>query len=483
LFLIVYVSSKASFESSASQFFTPIEQSFQFLVPEQASQRVSQELTRPAASSVSGAFPRPFLSPEPPRPAAPNWSRSFPPPQARGTRRKKRRWGWLAAALFLIWVIIGVLYITLPASAATITLLPKSHHVQQSLSVLISTQATQSGDIQGQFISYTTPTQTQTAPATGTMHHDATTATGNVVISGIRVYSGGSADIGSSSLSSNSGVSIVVDGFTAVQGATITISAQAEKAGSGGNIRAFDINFPVVFCQPYDFLCNSPIGRGYAQNPSRFTGGANAYDQTIVKQSDIDGLTTSLTAQLTASAQAGLAQLLTQQAQPGQQMALPTPQCTPTVHADHQANDVTTQVTASGTATCYQIVYAQKDLLPGVIHAEQQQVSAMYGQGYARVGEMLTDTPLFQSSDATQGTAALSVNANSIWVYQVDDTLKAKITQQTVGQSPSDAQSALLQMYTDLQDVTVALQGFGSKIPNDTGAIHIAVTAVAGLHA
>jgi hypothetical protein len=389
----------------------------------------------------------------------------------------------VVAAALVLSVVIGVLYLVLPASGATITLLPKSRPVQQSLPVVISTQANQSGDIQGKLISYTTPTQAQTGQASGKMHHAATTASGSVVISQISLNAGGSADIGSSALPGNSGVTVVLQEFTAVQGATITVPAQAENAGSGGNIFAYDINFPVALCNATDFLCSAPIGQAYAQNPSPFTGGVDAFDLPVVEQADIDALTNSLTAQLTASAQAALAQLITQQVQPGEQTALPAPQCTPTTQANQKAADMAAQVTVSGTVTCYQIAYAQQDFLPGVIHAEQQQVDTMYGPGYALVGAMLVDTPVFQSSDAAKGTATLMVNTNSIWAYQVDDTLKAKMAQEIVGQSPSDGRSALLQKNPGIQDATVALQGFGSKLPSDARAIHFTVKAVAGLHA
>lgn len=460
-FLIRYTSPKASFESDASQFFAPMEQSFQFLE--------GMALLDVAAAQ------------KPPKP-----TRVQAMVRAGRSKLNSRRgctWAGGGAALLVLLVGAYILHLLVPATGATITLLPKSHRVQQTLSVLVSTQANQSGDIRGHFISYTTPTQTQTAQATGTVHHDATAASGNVVISQISLNSGGSADIGSSSIPGNSGVSIVLQSFTATQGATITVPASAAQAGSSGNISAYDIDFPVELCNADDFLCNAPIGNAYAQNPSPFTGGADAYDQSVVKQSDIDALTNSLTTQLTASAQAALAQLLTQQVQPGDHTALPTPQCTPTVHADHQANDVAEQVTASGTVTCYQIAYAQQDFLPGVIHAEQQQVGMMYGQGYALVGAMLADAPVFQSTDATQGTATLSVNAKSIWAYQVDDALKAMIARQIVGQPVSDATSALLQRYPDIQDLTVTLQGFGNELPADARAIHIAVQAVPGLHA
>lgn len=436
--------------------------------------------------------PQPQETPKPPRVFGggrlrPLGARTFSlpgwltPSRIMGTRRG-RIWAGALAALLITSVAISMLYIALPASAAAITLLPKSRHVQQSLLVEVYTQPNQVGDIHGQLISYTTPTQTQSAQATGTIHHDATKAKGSVVISQISLNAGGSTSIGASTLDSYSGVSIILDQFTAVDGGTVTVAAQAENPGSGGNISAYDIDFPVNLCNSFDILCAHPIGSAYAQNTAPFTGGQDASDQPVVMQSDIDTVTNALTTQLTTSAQAGLTQLLAQQVQPGEQTALPTPQCTPTIQADHQANDVAPTITVSGTVTCFQILYAQQDFLPGVIHAQQQQVDAAYGQGYSLEGAMLAAPPTLESAGVT-GTATLLVKTNSIWVYQVDDALKTQVAQQSVGKTQSDARSLLLHLHAGIQDMTFALQGFGSKLPMDARAIRVTVQAVAGLRA
>jgi hypothetical protein len=434
----------------------------------------------------SGTAPSPFPQdgqegPQPqPKPRAFLRPVRLAPSRIMGTRRG-RFWAGVVSAFVIASVAITALYSIEPASAATVTLLPKSRHIQQSLQVLVFTQSDQVGDIRGQLISYTTPTQTQTAQATGTIHQDATYAKGSVVISQISLNAGGSTDIGASTLDSNSGVSIVLEPFTAVDGGTVTVAAQAKDSGSAGNLSAYDIDFPVDLCTAFDVLCAHPIGQAYAQNPNSFTGGQDASDQPVVMQSDIDTVTSTLSAELTSSAKAGLAPLLAQYVQPGKQTALPTPECTPTIQADHQAGDIAPTVTVSGTVTCYQIVYAQQDFLPGVIHAQQQQVDDAYGQGYSLVGAMLAAPPTFQSTAGTGAT--LLVKTNSIWVYQVDDVLKAQVSRQIVGKTQSDARGLLLHLHADIQAVTFGLQGFGSKLPTDARAIHVTVQAVAGLRA
>ncbi len=457
------------------------------LLPEyQASQKWLTLIDQRLRGSVSGAASAVLLQAlqETPKSRLFTLARRLLPLRVMKGRRRGRAWVGAIAALLVLVLVISVLYVVVPASGATVTLLPQSKHIQQTLNVVVSTQANSSGDIHGRLIAYTTPAKTQTGKATGTLHHDAAVASGEVVISQITLNDPTTpVDIGSSTIDSNSGVSIVLQPFLATQGGTVTVPAQAEQAGARGNIPAFDINFPVDLCEELDLLCSSPIGHAFAQNPHPFTGGSDAFDQTIVEQSDIDALATSLTTQLTPDAQAGLAQLVTQQVQPGDQTALPAPECMPTVQANHQANDVATQVTVSVTVTCYQIAYAQHDFIPGVIHAQQQQVSAMYGPEYELVGAMLASPPTFKSTDAAQGTATLQVKANSIWAYQVSETLKAMIARQIVGKSSSDARNLVLHMYPGIQDVTIALQGFGSKLPTDAHTIRVVVAAVTGLHA
>ncbi|HEX6779292.1 MAG TPA: hypothetical protein VF099_13875, partial [Ktedonobacterales bacterium] len=85
---------------------------------------------------------------------------------------------------------------------------------------------------------------------------------------------------------------------------------------------------------------------------------------------------------------------------------------------------------------------------------------------------MLAAPPTLESAGVT-GTATLLVKTNSIWVYQVDDTLKTQIAQQSVGKTQSDARSFLLHLHAGIQDVTFALQGFGGKLPMDAHAIRV----------
>ncbi|HEY7349873.1 MAG TPA: hypothetical protein VH599_16265 [Ktedonobacterales bacterium] len=457
------------------------------LLPEQEAGQerialIDQQLQKSQSSEAEAVFLRAVQGAPPPRPSwLPGWARAA---KEKGSRVPKGAWVGVFAALLIISCCGWVAHVSLPASGATLTVTPKSTHVQQTLFVAVSTQPNQNGDIHGQAITYTTPAQTRTGKATGKAHHAATKATGSVVISNISLNGSSEDLIGASTVASLSGVDIVIDGFTAREGATITVPAHAERAGSGGNISAYDINFTVQFCRQSDVLCNNPTGQAHVQNPRTFTGGHNAFDQTIVQQSDIDTLAQPLIPQLTASAQEQLSQLVAQQKQPDDQAALPTPECTPTIRPNHKISTAATTVTVQVSVTCYQILYAQADFIPGVVHAQEQQTRSKYFVGYRLVGDMLASTPVFATTDAVQQTATLRVDANSIWAYQLDDNDKAMMAEEIVEQTPDAAKVLLLAKFSSIiQDVTFALQGFGGKLPTDAGAIHFSTQPVPGLRA
>jgi hypothetical protein len=395
------------------------------------------------------------------------------------------RWKIGGAVVLAIIVIAAlILHITLPASAATITIIPRTHHVQQALSVVVATQSNQGGDINGKLISYATPPRTQTGKTTGIAHHNATTASGSVIVSHISLNDpSGPQDISASNVTSNNGVAIVISEFTATQGGTVTVPASAQNAGASGNIPAFDINGTYDICLFTDVLCTSPVGHALVQNPHPFTGGSNATNQPVVKQSDIDTLAKPLVTQLTSNAQAALAKLEQQQMQPGDQLALQKPECMPTVNPNHPVNAVSSTVTVSVSVLCYQIAYAKSDFIPGVIHAQQTQVDATYSPNYGLAGDIIVTPPTFVSTDSTAKTATLLVNAESIWAFQMTDAQKQAVAQLIAGKSQSDAKTLTLHFNEGVQDVTMAMSGFGGNLPTNSQAIHVVIKSVTGLHA
>jgi hypothetical protein len=403
---------------------------------------------------------------------------------AGGKRRRVsgRAWAGTIATFLLVLACAGILHVTEPASGATVILTPNSRLVQQTVPVVIFTRPEGNGDLRGRAISYTSPAETRAGKATGKVHHEASTASGEVVISRIKLNGSSSEDVGSSQLTSNSGVDIVMDGFTATQGDTVVVQAQAAQEGASGNIAAYDLNFSIDICGPYDFLCSYPDGTAYVQNTKAFTGGQDAYDESVVQQSDIDALAQPLIGQMTADARQQLSLLVPEQMRPGEHAVLPAPECTPNVKPDHPVGTGATTLTVSVSVTCYQIAYAQQDFLPGVVHAEAVQVAQQYGSAYALVGDLIAGSPVYNSTSAEQQTATIAVKARSIWAYQVDATLKARIAREILGKTQEDARALVLNQ-KDIEDVRFALEGFGGKLPTEESDIQFAVQPVRGLRA
>jgi hypothetical protein len=455
------------------------------LAPQEASQEqialIDRRMQSSSSPTDSAEFLRALRGTSAPREAAGTGPAGRPGVMRR--RVPRRAWAGAIAALVVVLACAGCLHVTEPASGATVILTPKSKLVQQTLSVVVFTRPTQNGDLRGRAITYTSPAQTQTGKATGKVHHDASTASGEVVISRIQLNGVSSEDVGSSRLTSNSGVDLLLDSFTATQGGTVVVQAHAAQDGASGDIGAYDIDFPINICSPYDLLCQFPDGTAYAQNTKAFTGGQDAYDETVVQQSDIDGLARPLISKMAASAQEQLSQLVAEQVQPGEHTVLPTSQCTPNVKPDHAVGAGATLLTVSVSVTCYQIAYSQQDFLPGVIHAEGLQVGQQYGPAYTLAGDLIADSPVYESTDASQQTATIAVKARSIWAYQVDAGHKSSIAQEILGKTQDDARDLVLSNEKDIQDVRFALQGFGGKLPTDANAIQFAVQPVSGLHA
>jgi hypothetical protein len=388
-----------------------------------------------------------------------------------------------AVALAVIVIVTLILHATLPAAGATVRITPRTHDVKQALSVVVSTQGSQGGDINGQLINYTTPPRTQTGKTTGVSHRNATTAHGNVIVSHISLNDpSGPQEISASIVTSNSGVAIDISGFTATQGGTVTVSATAQDAGAGGNIPAFDINNTYDICLTTDILCSSPVGNALVQNTHPFIGGSNATNQPAVKQSDIDTLANPLITQLTANAQASLDKLVQQKVQSDQQLALPKPECMSTVNPNHRVNTIASNVTVSVSVFCYQIAYGKSEYIPGVIHAQQTLVDAAYGTSYGLTGDMLATPPTFVSTDNTAKTATLLVNAESIWAFQMTDTQKQAMAHLIAGKTQSDARTLALHFNEGVQDVSMTMSGFGGHLPTNAQTIRVVINPVAGLH-
>lgn len=194
-------------------------------------------------------------------------------------------------------------------------------------------------------------TQQTTVTATGSVHQDATTATGFITF-----YNGAfSAQMvpAGTTLTGKSGVAIVTRQTARIPAATATtpptygtvsVSAVSSISGAKGNIAASDID---------EACCGASI---LAQNLDAFSGGQDAQDITVLKQSDLSNGKQALIIQLDAAVN-GQAQ---REVKTGN-ILLPL-NCAASFSASHQAGDQAASSLLTLIKTCTPLVYASADI-------------------------------------------------------------------------------------------------------------------------
>ncbi len=302
------------------------------------------------------------------------------------------------------------LYSNIPAWAATVTLTPVKKTLSQSYQISAGADGASSANtIQGRTVSFTSQKLTQTVAATGKGHHDATAATGSLIASSIHLDNPADNLVGPSTIVSLSGVSVTTEGDTTVsEGATVTVHAHADQVGSGGNISAYDFNFPGEIV---DAITGAQIGTAYITNTQAFSGRTDASDFIFVQQTDIDKVTTAFSAQLTQNASAKVMQ----QIQPGERLAEDI-QCTPNTLSNHKANDQVNDVTITVSVTCAVFVYNEQTLRQAAITAYKADSLVKFGQSYDVVGAMQVASPVITTTGGVDS-AQFLIQIAGIWSF------------------------------------------------------------------
>jgi hypothetical protein len=88
------------------------------------------------------------------------------------------------------------------------------------------------------------------------------------------------------------------------------------------------------------------------------------------------------------------------------------------VTSDHAAGDKATSVTVTVTFTCVGEVYSQDAALSMATQLLTNQSATDPGPRYGLVGNIATTVTNAALADAGQGTVALTINAEGVWVYQ-----------------------------------------------------------------
>ncbi|HLH61046.1 MAG TPA: hypothetical protein VKV20_05125 [Ktedonobacteraceae bacterium] len=365
---------------------------------------------------------------------------------------------------------LGRLSNVIPGTSPTakVAITPVSKDVKDAfvLTAVTGTPSPSKHQVQARQLSYTTPSQSNTVPATGQGQIPATFATGTLTFYNALTYSQtvgiGTVLRGADGIQVENTQLAVIPAANPPTEGSVTVSARAVQAGVSGNINAFDVN---------GTCCLSGVT---VQNRGAFSGGQNASTYTAVQQSDIDGAAAPLKTSQTKSAQKAF------QAEIKSNEKLVNPaQCSTNVISNHKAGDRATSVTVSVTATCSGEVYDQagaKTLAAGLLKAEAQK---NLGSNYMLLNNNVVTNITAASIIDKQGTVSLNVSAEGIWVYQFSDATKQNLAKLIAGKSEAEAKTLLLQQ-PGVSDVQITLSS-GNTLPTDPANITIVINTVPGL--
>lgn len=364
----------------------------------------------------------------------------------------------LLTALVLVVLVIAILAATafqgpllrfFGAPVTTVTLTPRSQTEQTSLALDTTPGASSANQIQARQISATSPTQSATANATGSI--PAKRATGQLTFIN---NTANAITIQSVVLTGQSGVQISFDGPITIPAnpPTIIVTGFAVQAGAAGNIPTLDISKP----------CCAPNGEIFVKNTA-FTGGQDAQANSVIEQKDINGAANSLVAAGKARALAALQG----QVHGNERVVNGSQQCQPRTTANHKAGDVAKSVTAQVVVTCGETVYDDANARLIAARQLQGQVSGNPGLGpaYALEGQLALEQT-GATPDAHQP-QTLSFQARGLWVYQFSQNTLRQFATLIAGKS-QDAARALLLSQPGIADAQFSPSG---TLPVNTSEI------------
>jgi hypothetical protein len=352
----------------------------------------------------------------------------------------------------------GMFYSSLNTSSVTIT--PKSVDLANTFEIFAITGAPDPNrqEIAEHILTATSSTQSKTVTSTGTSI-PGTRATGTLAFTNT---SGSAKTFSSVILTSSSGVQVSFNGPITVPlyPPTVNVTGFAVNVGSAGNIGALQIN---------GNCCTSGITvRNYA-----FRGGQDPQPSTVVKQSDINGAASALTASLTPGTQA----TLQKQVLSSEQIIANTLQCKKsTFTANHTAGDPAPNVTVTVAITCQEEVYYQQTALTMATNLLKTKVIKGLLPNYALKGNIITGITKVTEIDP-RGMAAIYVMTEGEWVYQFNDTVKEGFAKHIAKVSK---QSALRYLMSQPGVSAVKIDNPNGNTLSDASHITIEIVAIPG---
>ncbi len=382
----------------------------------------------------------------------------------------------IAIVLLVVLVPLLIYYALtiLPASAATITITPTSKQLTQTYEVdaVTGTPDVTQHQAPAYTITFTTPAKTQTVPASGHGHQNATAAKGTLTFSQV----GQNSDIATGqTITGSDGIQVVTDqAFSINVGQTVQVPAHAVVAGSCCNIGTDDFDFQVGVINP---VTQAQMTTVFVENQQPFSGGQDAFDYNYVKQSDIDGVANAFVGQLTTAAQAGVEHQVKANQQPLTDM-----QCSPNIKPDHKVNDRVDNVTVAVTVTCSREYYVPQEIQNAALGAFKADAQTKYGANYQLSGNAVIGTPQI-SAPLASGTVALKVKLDGIWVYHFSASQQQQIIQSILAKSQSNANDVLLHTVGVNKAAITTSGGIGWALPASPSSIKFVTVNIPGLQA
>jgi hypothetical protein len=314
--------------------------------------------------------------------------------------------------------------------------------------------------VQARIVSYTSPSRSASANATGSI--TGTNATGTLRFINIGNFS---VRITGGILRGADGVQVSF-GTVVVPVGSVDITGAAVNQGTIGNIGAFDING--TCCGNSNIIVKDPFG---------FSGGRDPVPNSVITQNDINSASNNLISILKPSAQTALQQKI----QANEQVISGSLKCTSNVTPDHRVGDQAKSVTVTGTVTCTEEAYDRKAALDIAATALKAEAVKNPGSGYALVGIVVTSITSATVVD-TKNTVSLVILAQGEWVYQFTDailnSIKNKIAKESEKTALVDLQNTLGVAKSD-KSVVISISS-GTTMP-DAANITINVVKFPGL--
>ncbi|MDQ2905568.1 MAG: hypothetical protein M3Y81_18745 [Chloroflexota bacterium] len=407
-----------------------------------------------------------------------------PGPAGPGNRRRRPWWMLALIALLLLSLllcaalayakpsILGSFGKALPigVTTATVTITPKSVDLknQYLITGVTGTPDATRRQVQARQFSANPGSQSQTVNATGHAQTPGANAggmirfTNGLTVSQV-VLPGTTFNVGNLTVITDAPARIPPANPPVSFGVT-SVHAHVTATGTAGNIGEGTIN---------KTCCSSNAITAYN---FRFSGGQDPQNYTFVQQSDIDGAANPIKSVLSQKAQ----QQFQAQIRPNEQLVGPA-QCNSRVSSDHNAGDHANTVTVTVSASCTGEAYDHLGALAMAQTLLRTEAASNPGAGYALAGALQTSITQASVIDANKGTVQLTVPAEGIWVYQIDDAKKQQLAKLIAGKTKAEA-ARLLQQQEGIQKADIQIDhGDGNTLPTDAANITIVVQNVPGL--